>query len=51
MRRVDDREAELTARGRQRRSSTVVKVPVLRVGEQLWALVKLWDLCTGREVR
>jgi hypothetical protein len=28
-------------RGRRRRCSTAVKVPVLRVGEQLWALVKL----------
>jgi hypothetical protein len=37
-------------RGRRPQSSTVVKVPVLRVGEQLWALVKLWDLRTGRVV-
>jgi hypothetical protein len=37
-------------RGLRRRSSTTVKVSVLQVGEQLWALVNLWDLCTGREV-
>jgi hypothetical protein len=37
-------------RGRRRWSSTTVKVPVHRVGEQLWALVKLWDLRTGRDV-
>jgi hypothetical protein len=37
-------------RGRRRRSSTAVKVPVLRVGEQLWGLVKLWDHRTVREV-
>jgi hypothetical protein len=36
--------------GQQCRSSTVVKVPVLQVGEQLWDLVQLWKVCMGREV-
>jgi hypothetical protein len=39
VRRADDEEAELTS-----------AVSVLRVREQLWALVKLWDLRMGREV-
>jgi hypothetical protein len=34
----------------ERWGSTAVNVPILQVGEQLWALVKLWDLRTGREV-
>jgi hypothetical protein len=29
---------------------STLMVSVLQVGEQLWALVKLWDLCMGREV-
>jgi hypothetical protein len=36
-------------RGRRRRSSTTVKVSVLRVRVQLRALAKLLDLRTGRE--
>jgi hypothetical protein len=35
--------------GRWRRSSTALKVPVLRVMEKLQGLAKLLDLCTGRE--
>jgi hypothetical protein len=44
------RRGGMHQRGRRRWSSTAVKVPVHRVGEQLWALVKLWDLRTGRDV-
>jgi hypothetical protein len=29
----------------------VVKVPVFWVREQIWALVKLWNIHTGRERR
>jgi hypothetical protein len=36
-------------RGRWHQSSTAVKVPLLWVGERLWALVKLRDLRRGRE--
>jgi hypothetical protein len=49
VRRVDDGEAELTGTVDGARSSMVVMVPVLWVRERLWALVKLWYLCTGRE--
>jgi hypothetical protein len=36
--------------GRRCQSSTTVKVLVLRVGVQLWTLVKLWGMRTRREV-